>query len=190
MAKKKLKTSHSKASSSHSNLNIEPIDLTIDTPPKQTKNASAQEDDDELVITEVRPPPGVVITSYTPAENSQTTVLGLMANIMEKVNTHNLRHSPTRTTNSLQRPPKNSIKNVNNAPATVVPQENNSEEPTALRCAICLSSFSKGIELSATVCGHIFCQDCIDAALKQGKKVCPICRKDLKGKTAVHRLYI
>jgi hypothetical protein len=192
--RKKQKTAHTTSNSSHSNAShsnasAEPIDLTFDTPPKLTK-----QEDDDLIITEVKPPPGVVITSYKPAENAQVTMLGLMANVFEKVNTHNSRFSPSKTghasSSNQTRVPKISTKRPNNAPATVAPQESSPGPPTTLRCAICLSSFSVGIELSATICGHIFCQDCIGSALKQGKKVCPICRKDLKGKTAVHRLYI
>jgi hypothetical protein len=187
--RKKQKTAHIASTASHSNASPEPIDLTFDTPPKLSK---PELEDDDLIITEVKPPPGVVITSYKPAESSQATVLGLMANIFEKVQTHNSRSSPSKTcaSSSNHSRPKISTKRPNNAPATVAPQESSPGPPTALRCAICLSSFSVGIELSATVCGHIFCQDCIGSALKQGKKVCPICRKDLKGKTAVHRLYI
>lgn len=188
MKRKKQKISHTSS---------EPIDLTVDTPPKHLSRSNATEDDD-LIITDIVPPPAVVITSYKPAENTQQTVLGLMANIMEKVNSHNTRHSQSSSSYQTKRLIK-SPKKPDNNPATVVAtttaandtvNDCNPAPPTALRCAICLSSFSEGIQLSATVCGHIFCQDCIGAALKQGKRVCPICRKELKGKTAVHRLYI
>lgn len=63
------------------------------------------------------------------------------------------------------------------------------EDPAALRCAICLGVFGATTPLSATICGHIFCEGCIQDALKVQKK-CPICRKDLKSKNSVHRLYI
>ena len=195
-------------------LTNEPIDLTVDTPPKASNshstananacaNASSSSDataiqnntsEDEIIITKVVPPPAVVITSYTPAEKStQQTVLGLMADIMGKVSSHNSRnavHSSILGTYS-QRKPLISPKKPNNAPAKISAQESTDPSPpSTLRCAICLSTFSKYVQLSATICGHIFCQECIGAALKQGKKICPICRKDLKGKTAVHRLYI
>ncbi|KAI9105439.1 hypothetical protein DFS34DRAFT_9880 [Phlyctochytrium arcticum] len=63
------------------------------------------------------------------------------------------------------------------------------ENPAALKCAVCLSTFGSDTQLSSTICGHIFCQDCIGAAVKsQGK--CPICRRNLKGKNSVHRLYL
>ncbi|KAI9012302.1 hypothetical protein DFJ74DRAFT_645466 [Hyaloraphidium curvatum] len=62
-----------------------------------------------------------------------------------------------------------------------------------LRCAICLSLPSEGTQLSSTVCGHIFCEDCIKGALTAkgaaGKK-CPVCRKSIAAKNAVHRLYL
>ncbi|KAJ3032340.1 hypothetical protein HDV00_007612 [Rhizophlyctis rosea] len=62
-------------------------------------------------------------------------------------------------------------------------------EQAQLKCAVCLSTPSQETPLSATVCGHIFCEDCIKAAVKATKK-CPICRKGLSGRNAVHRLYL
>ncbi|KND01479.1 uncharacterized protein SPPG_03279 [Spizellomyces punctatus DAOM BR117] len=63
------------------------------------------------------------------------------------------------------------------------------ENPAALKCAICLGTFSVNTNLSATICGHIYCEDCIKDVLKV-KKECPMCRRPLKGKNSIHRLYI
>jgi hypothetical protein len=62
-----------------------------------------------------------------------------------------------------------------------------------LTCVICMSIASDTTQLSSTICGHIFCEDCIRDALAAkvpGGKKCPVCRKSLAGKNSVHRLYV
>lgn len=54
-------------------------------------------------------------------------------------------------------------------------------------CPICMEPFDTK-QLSATVCGHIFCTPCLKSAL-QSKKVCPMCRKHVNMKK-VHPLYL
>ncbi|KAJ3151083.1 hypothetical protein HDU89_002295 [Geranomyces variabilis] len=61
-------------------------------------------------------------------------------------------------------------------------------DPAPLKCATCLDSLGEGSQLSTTMCGHIFCADCIKESSKWQKK-CPICRKVLKGKNPFIRLY-
>ncbi|KAI8825256.1 uncharacterized protein EV422DRAFT_518088 [Fimicolochytrium jonesii] len=64
-------------------------------------------------------------------------------------------------------------------------------QDNGLKCAICLDSLTDdpNTKLSATICGHVFCEDCIKDAVRVHKK-CPICRKDLKGGKKVFRLYV
>ncbi|KAI8921273.1 hypothetical protein DFJ77DRAFT_157398 [Powellomyces hirtus] len=62
------------------------------------------------------------------------------------------------------------------------------DTPAPLKCAICLDAMGEGCQLSATTCGHIFCNSCIQEAFKK-KKECPICRKALKGKNPFIRLF-
>ncbi|KAI9358904.1 hypothetical protein DFJ73DRAFT_135278 [Zopfochytrium polystomum] len=63
-------------------------------------------------------------------------------------------------------------------------------DPARLKCVICLSTPDASTELSATVCGHIFCAECLRDSIKKTGKKCPICRKSLAAKNSVHRLYL
>lgn len=59
------------------------------------------------------------------------------------------------------------------------------EEDNRLKCAICMDTMQ---EETSTICGHLFCQSCIQGAIKTQKK-CPTCRKKLTMKN-IHRIYI
>ncbi|GAQ79905.1 Zinc finger RING-type domain containing protein [Klebsormidium nitens] len=52
-------------------------------------------------------------------------------------------------------------------------------------CSICLENMK---EEATTICGHIFCKQCILDSIKATKK-CPTCRKKLSSKD-VHRIYL
>ncbi|CAO2181925.1 unnamed protein product [Urochloa humidicola] len=52
-------------------------------------------------------------------------------------------------------------------------------------CPICMNELT---EAASTVCGHIFCQKCIKAAI-QAQKKCPTCRRSLN-KNQHHRVYL
>eukprot|EP00243_Klebsormidium_subtile_P011729 TRINITY_DN6779_c0_g2_i3.p1 TRINITY_DN6779_c0_g2~~TRINITY_DN6779_c0_g2_i3.p1 ORF type:complete len:243 (-),score=21.88 TRINITY_DN6779_c0_g2_i3:148-876(-) len=52
-------------------------------------------------------------------------------------------------------------------------------------CSICLENMK---EEATTICGHIFCKQCIMDSIKATKK-CPTCRKKLSVKD-VHRIYL
>ncbi|KAJ1704092.1 hypothetical protein LUZ63_003871 [Rhynchospora breviuscula] len=58
------------------------------------------------------------------------------------------------------------------------------KEPT-FSCPVCMSSL---VEPSSTICGHIFCKECIKASI-QAQKKCPTCRKHLNMKQ-FHRVYL
>ncbi|KAJ3328654.1 hypothetical protein HDU76_009546 [Blyttiomyces sp. JEL0837] len=64
------------------------------------------------------------------------------------------------------------------------------EEPAKVKCAVCQCTPDKDTQLSATVCGHIFCESCLKECVKKAGKKCPTCRKSLAAKNAVHRLYL
>lgn len=47
-----------------------------------------------------------------------------------------------------------------------------------LSCPICLDIFKDPVYVK--VCSHRFCKDCIEKAIRQGKKKnCPTCRKNI-----------
>jgi len=55
----------------------------------------------------------------------------------------------------------------------------------SVKCTVCLSPIS---DITATVCGHLFCEGCIMQAIKaQGK--CPICRRSLTER-CIHPLFV
>lgn len=58
---------------------------------------------------------------------------------------------------------------------------------STINCAICMDKVGAK-ELASTVCGHVFCIDCITQSMKTLKN-CPTCRKSLR-QTQVHRLYV
>ncbi|KAL6601798.1 hypothetical protein ACP70R_045018 [Stipagrostis hirtigluma subsp. patula] len=65
-----------------------------------------------------------------------------------------------------------------------------SKEPAAPKepiftCPVC---WNKLEEASTTICGHIFCAECIKQAIKVQKR-CPTCRKSLKANN-FHRIYL
>uniref|UniRef100_A0ACD5XJJ7 Uncharacterized protein n=1 Tax=Avena sativa TaxID=4498 RepID=A0ACD5XJJ7_AVESA len=58
------------------------------------------------------------------------------------------------------------------------------EEPK-FSCPVCLHEM---VDASSTLCGHIFCQECIMASIKAQRK-CPTCRRKLTMKN-FHRVYL
>lgn len=60
-------------------------------------------------------------------------------------------------------------------------------ECTPPQCPICMELVRKRRPHS-TFCGHIFCGDCIDQAIKSQKK-CPMCNKTLSAKQ-IFRIYL
>ena len=55
-----------------------------------------------------------------------------------------------------------------------------------IKCAVCLDSAR---DLASTVCGHVFCVECIEEALEHKPRRCPTCRKHLRP-TQYHRLFL
>ncbi|XP_047060823.1 E3 ubiquitin-protein ligase complex slx8-rfp subunit slx8-like [Lolium rigidum] len=61
------------------------------------------------------------------------------------------------------------------------------EVPTELKfsCPVCMNEL---VDASSTICGHIFCENCIKASI-QAQRKCPTCRKKLTLR-GFHRLYL
>lgn len=66
-------------------------------------------------------------------------------------------------------------------------QRTQSNQTKKITCAICLEQPFKN-RPSATVCGHVFCNSCIKAAIERHNK-CPMCNKKLSLKQ-VQPLYV
>lgn len=64
-------------------------------------------------------------------------------------------------------------------------EEEAKEKEPVFTCAVCWSPLK---EETSTVCGHIFCLECIRTAIKAQKK-CPTCRRKLNRRN-IHRVYL
>ncbi|XP_050093709.1 uncharacterized protein LOC126576474 [Anopheles aquasalis] len=60
--------------------------------------------------------------------------------------------------------------------------------PPRIICPVCYEPLAPK-EPYSTNCGHLFCRECISNILQISKK-CPMCNKPLKGKAAVHRVFL
>ncbi|KAJ8734610.1 hypothetical protein PYW08_013860 [Mythimna loreyi] len=58
-------------------------------------------------------------------------------------------------------------------------------------CPICLDPLNSSNGIASTICGHVFCLNCIQASVRTNGKKCPTCRKALKGAGGgYHQLYL
>lgn len=96
----------------------------------------------------------------------------------------NRRHEPLRATNAHPVISIVDTPEVNTFKAPPEPVKEVPKEPK-FSCPICMNELT---EAASTVCGHIFCQKCIKAAI-QAQKKCPTCRRRL-APTQQHRVYL
>lgn len=71
------------------------------------------------------------------------------------------------------------------ASARTVDASEGASEGTGGKCAVCLEAY---VNPTVTRCGHLFCQKCLQAAIKHSSK-CPTCRKKVT-KSQIHRVYM
>jgi len=92
---------------------------------------------------------------------------------------------------------RNYSNNVNNSPSTLAgrimeearnEESNNNVRYQNIRCSICLSNPTADTRLDSTICGHIFCHDCLEQALRVSRR-CPTCRHNLRNRYSVHPIY-
>ncbi|KAJ0181000.1 hypothetical protein K1T71_003085 [Dendrolimus kikuchii] len=55
-------------------------------------------------------------------------------------------------------------------------------------CPICMESI-KGKNIASTLCGHVFCMECIKRSIKYMGKRCPTCRKAFRG-IGYHQIFL
>ncbi|KAM0931331.1 hypothetical protein ACQ4PT_000383 [Festuca glaucescens] len=150
--------------------------------------------DDDVVIYSSRPLPQARQQSARERpvtviidDDSETPAGPTGEGLDEHVNTllslgMNPRHSCSRAPNSL-------VINIEDTPETNIlalpePVREVPKEPK-FSCPVCMNEL---VEASSTICGHIFCQKCIRAAIQANKK-CPNCRRKLHMNN-FHRVYL
>ncbi|XP_026728650.1 uncharacterized protein LOC113494482 [Trichoplusia ni] len=57
-------------------------------------------------------------------------------------------------------------------------------------CPICMEQLSRSNGMASTICGHVFCLRCIEAAIKVNGRRCPTCRKGLRRAGGYHQIYL
>ncbi|KAI9145949.1 hypothetical protein BKA69DRAFT_312240 [Paraphysoderma sedebokerense] len=181
----------SKRSSEEDNVDIRPrrrlrrmqsggvIDLTSDT----TVIGNRQNiEDSDIVIVNVKPPPMRRGAPVSRSQHLNSTGLRLSSNTCP---------DPQGRIYFQAAPPNINIRKpqpVNLAAAILhrLPQRSPSPPAPTLKCAICLSTPSP---LVSTICGHLFCEECLKEAMKQSGKKCPTCRKNIPAKKGYHAIY-
>ncbi|CAH1643645.1 unnamed protein product [Spodoptera littoralis] len=120
----------------------------------------------------------------TAPSTNNSNQIGTVNNVDSHTVTNNLRIQESR---------QRACEAVSTSPhqTTSTPRQPSPEPKRSLGdCPICLDSLtSNGI--ASTLCGHVFCVDCIKTAIRQNGKKCPTCRKALKGPNGgYHLLYL
>jgi len=69
------------------------------------------------------------------------------------------------------------------------PEPEHDSSMVTLTCSICMDSILNRNPVS-TVCGHLFCKECLELSLKCTKKTCPLCRTKLTGKAPFHSIHL
>ena len=143
----------------------------------------------------------VIVLSSSDDENSPSTAASVSLNKRRRVDTDTSAASRTRRKSqqapALQKPrgvidlTEDSMK-VSIVGPTVNASASGSddrgvrpEKEALYTCSICLGEMK---EISSTTCGHMFCHECIRAAVKANHR-CPQCRKKLTLRM-IHRVYL
>ena len=64
--------------------------------------------------------------------------------------------------------------------AGIEPEEDSIQDIERQSCIICLGDDISSENMCFTDCSHMFCKDCLDEWLDQGKKTCPMCRETIR----------
>lgn len=63
---------------------------------------------------------------------------------------------------------------------------------TQPQCPICLDDIIGNQDVVSTICGHIFCEFCLENYLEQqyDEQNCPVCKKQIRSRRDYHRIFI
>ncbi|KAG8054187.1 hypothetical protein GUJ93_ZPchr0001g29520 [Zizania palustris] len=82
------------------------------------------------------------------------------------------------------RPVINLLETPENCRIPTPPAPEKPKEPE-FSCPVCMNEL---VDATSTICGHIFCKNCIKASI-QAQKKCPTCRRKLT-MNSIHRIYL
>lgn len=125
-------------------------------------------------------PPLQITSSPLPPKNRHTRI--------SRNNNNNLIASDDVTVLKTVTHRKKTLKSLSANPITVIPSDTPlppNPTITERKCPVCFDVIKNP---SVTLCGHVYCTECIKAAVGAAKQ-CPICRKKLTSK-GFHPLYL
>lgn len=102
--------------------------------------------------------------------------------------TRNSRLPYNRPGNSTSTPKQTKQTSAPNRPPVADLDDSSVSNAIKYHCPICLESVKTRVPVS-TMCGHVFCKVCIQAAFQATKK-CPMCKKTLSGKNPFIQIFI
>jgi hypothetical protein len=96
---------------------------------------------------------------------------------------------PPPTLTEIAGPSKSSTPKSKKTRAVLDFDESFSQAPDLkVSCPVCMESV-RGREPVSTICGHIFCKGCIEAAFRNAGRKCPMCRKNLPARNSFIKLH-
>ncbi|KAL0850429.1 hypothetical protein ABMA28_012235 [Loxostege sticticalis] len=99
---------------------------------------------------------------------------------------------PTANTGSNRIQPSSHVPSPALTPSAVLTPTADTPEKSGKRigdCPICMDSLSNK-PIVSTICGHIFCMDCIKLSIRSNGNKCPTCRKALKKNNGYHQIFL
>ncbi|CAA6664072.1 unnamed protein product [Spirodela intermedia] len=112
--------------------------------------------------------------------------LGIPMDLKESFIRSQLYHRPMASRHGQKRPLNQALADENDGDEVDIRRPKRDQPMHAvLKCAICWGPMA---EETTTTCGHVFCKQCIGAAIRVQKR-CPTCRKSLTMRN-IHRIYL
>lgn len=163
--------------------NIVEHESAIIEPEQSTSNRTLPSDleDDVIFVSCQQAPPNrnVVIDLSTP-----DTALDKQSKRRRRSRLLETNDAPTEVVNINDTPSDIAKANISRLDIPFAHQQSNRNE-FHINCAICLDACRKP---TSTLCGHVFCEKCIKAAIASSHK-CPLCKRKLSSK-GIHPLFL